>query len=89
MRFRCPATTRVRLEHIRTNRGEQLTEFRRTMFRAGHAHAGVLQVMALVFYVFMVQGQPGTHSLGTRITTAGAAVMTAAILVLVYGLIVI
>ena len=34
-------------------RGEQLTEFRRTYFRAGHAHAGVLQVLALVYYQYL------------------------------------
>jgi hypothetical protein len=33
--------------------GEELTEFRRTYFRAGHAHAGVLQVLALVYYQYL------------------------------------
>ncbi len=34
-------------------RGEELTEFRRTYFRAGHAHAGVLLVLALVYYQYL------------------------------------
>lgn len=33
--------------------GEELTEFRRTYFRAGHAHAGVLHVLALVYYQYL------------------------------------
>lgn len=33
--------------------GEELTEFRRTYFRAGHAHAGVLQVLALIYYQYL------------------------------------
>ncbi|GAC1466705.1 MAG: hypothetical protein PVS3B1_14280 [Ktedonobacteraceae bacterium] len=32
-----------------------LTEFREKSFRAGHAHAGVLLVMSLVYYVFLAQ----------------------------------
>lgn len=32
-----------------------LTEFREKSFRAGHAHAGVLLVMSLVYYVFLGQ----------------------------------
>ena len=34
-------------------RGEGLTEFRRTYFRAGHAHAGVLLVLSLVYYQYL------------------------------------
>jgi hypothetical protein len=34
---------------------EELTEFRRTYFRAGHAHAGVLQVLALVYYQYLAE----------------------------------
>ena len=33
--------------------GDELTEFRRTYFRAGHAHAGVLQVLALIYYQYL------------------------------------
>jgi hypothetical protein len=35
-------------------RGEGLTEFQRTYFRAGHAHAGVLLVLSLVYYQYLV-----------------------------------
>ena len=31
----------------------ELTEFQRSMFRAGHAHAGVLVILALVAQVFI------------------------------------
>ncbi|MBA2595676.1 MAG: hypothetical protein H0V00_03530 [Chloroflexia bacterium] len=34
-------------------RGEGLSEFQRTYFRAGHAHAGVLLVLALVYYQYL------------------------------------
>jgi hypothetical protein len=34
----------------------ELTEFQRSMFRAGHAHAGVLVILALVALVFTDQG---------------------------------
>ena len=33
--------------------GEGLTEFQRTYFRAGHAHAGVLLVLSLVYYSYL------------------------------------
>ena len=32
-----------------------LTPFRATYFRAGHAHAGVLLVMSLVYYTYLAQ----------------------------------
>ena len=34
-------------------RGEGLTKFQRTYFRAGHAHAGVLLVLSLVYYQYL------------------------------------
>ncbi len=37
------------------NRGEPMTEFQRTYFRAGHAHAGVLTLMSLLYNVFLNQ----------------------------------
>lgn len=37
------------------NRGDVLTPFQVTYFRAGHAHAGVLLVMSLLYYVYMGQ----------------------------------
>lgn len=41
-----------------------LTDFREKYFRAGHAHAGVLLVMSLVYYVFLGQT---TFSNGLRL----------------------
>jgi hypothetical protein len=35
------------------NRGDVLTPFQVTWFRAGHAHAGVLLVMSLLYYTFL------------------------------------
>jgi hypothetical protein len=37
------------------NLGDQLTLFQMTWFRAGHAHAGVLLVMSLLYYTFLDQ----------------------------------
>jgi hypothetical protein len=99
--------------------GEELTEFRRTYFRAGHAHAGVLQVLALVYYQYLAQtsaadglkwaacavlvvgilaqssgffvhmavGRPDAPSVGTTITTVGAALIAASLLFLAWSLI--
>jgi hypothetical protein len=96
-----------------------LSEFQQTFFRAGHAHAGVLLLMALLYYNYiertklspgvkvgaaavllvgilaqsggfflhMVVGRPGELSIGTAITSLGALLLAAAVLVLVYGLI--
>ncbi|MGH2593672.1 MAG: hypothetical protein ACRDGG_09185 [Anaerolineae bacterium] len=96
-----------------------LSPFQETFFRAGHAHAGVLLLMSLLYHNFMEQttlrpalkvgaaavvvvgivaqsggfflhmviGQPGEPSLGTTITSLGAALLSGAILLLVYGLI--
>jgi len=101
------------------NRGNILTPFQVTYFRAGHAHAGVLLVMSLLYYTFLDQtrlstsiklaaciglvvgilaqsggfflhmllGQPNQPSIGTRVTSVGALLLAAAVLVLVYGLI--
>ncbi len=33
--------------------GDGLTEFQRTYFRAGHAHAGVLLVLSLVYFQYL------------------------------------
>jgi len=35
------------------NRGNVLTPFQATWFRAGHAHAGVLLLMSLIYYLFL------------------------------------
>jgi hypothetical protein len=98
--------------------GNRLTPFQITWFRAGHAHAGVLLVMSLVynqyleratldsatkniasallfigilaqsggFFLHMLIGQPDRRSAGTVVTFIGAAVLTIAIALLVYGL---
>jgi hypothetical protein len=34
-------------------RGEGLSEFKKTFFRAGHAHAGVLLILALVYFDYL------------------------------------
>lgn len=96
-----------------------LSEFQQTYFRAGHAHAGVLLLMSLLYHHYMEQttlnpaiklgaaaailvgilaqsggfflhmaiGQHGAPSLGTTITSLGALLLAAAVLILVYGLI--
>ena len=96
-----------------------LTPFQQTFFRAGHAHAGVLLLLSLLYHSYLEQttlhpaikvgaaavvlvgilaqsggfflhmaiGQPGAPSLGTTITTMGAVLLAAAIVLLVYGLI--
>jgi hypothetical protein len=101
------------------NQGERLTPFQTTWFRAGHAHAGVLLLMSLLYYLFldqttltsttkragclamfvgilaqsggffvhMIVGQPNEPSIGTFITTAGAAMLPTAVGILVYGLV--
>jgi hypothetical protein len=100
------------------NAGNRLTPFQVTWFRAGHAHAGVLLVMSLMYYQYleqtmlgpaakhatsaalffgillqsggfflhMVVGQPDRRSFGTTVTITGAALLSAAIVVLIYGL---
>jgi hypothetical protein len=37
------------------NRGNVLSPFQVNCFRAGHAHAGVLLVMSLLYYIFLEQ----------------------------------
>lgn len=37
------------------NRGQPMSDFQRTYFRAGHAHAGVLLLMSLLYYIFLSQ----------------------------------
>ncbi|MEM5773994.1 MAG: hypothetical protein AAGU05_03255 [Anaerolineaceae bacterium] len=97
-----------------------LSEFQQTYFRAGHAHAGVLLLMSLLYHHYMEQtslspgikvassavllvgilaqsggfflhmaiGQPGQPSAGTTLTILGAVLLAAAVLTLVYGLII-
>jgi hypothetical protein len=56
------------------NRGNVLTPFQLTWFRAGHAHAGVLLLMSLLYYTFLGQ------------TSLPPAVKHAACLTLVVGI---
>jgi hypothetical protein len=46
------------------NRGDALTPFQVSCFRAGHAHAGVLLLMSLLYYLFLDQtGLPASLKL--------------------------
>jgi hypothetical protein len=45
---------------LRLQGAERLSEFQRTYFRAGHAHAGVLLVLSLVTLVIAGQSDLGT-----------------------------
>ncbi len=45
------------LLRLLSGKGPRFTEFQRWMFRAGHAHAGVLVIVALVAQVFMDQAR--------------------------------
>src|SRR6266581_6021170 len=51
-----------------------LTPFRGTYFRAGHAHAGVLLVLSLVYYTYLAQ------------TTFSASLKVVACIVLLTGI---
>ena len=56
-----------------------LTEFQRSMFRAGHAHAGVLTILALVALVFTDQaGLSAPIGWAVRIGFAAAPVLVSA-----------
>jgi hypothetical protein len=57
------------------NRNNALTEFQVRWFRAGHAHAGVLVLMALLYYTFMDK-----TSLSPAVKHAGCAILFAGIL---------
>ena len=55
------------------------TEFQRSMFRAGHAHAGVLTILALVSLVFIDQaGLSAPIGWAVRIGFAAAPVLVSA-----------
>jgi len=101
------------------NQGDRLTPFQTMWFRAGHAHAGVLLLMSLLYFQFldqtalgptakqvgcitmfvgilaqsggfflhMIVGRANEPSVGTAVTTAGAALLTTAIGILIYGLV--
>jgi len=57
----------------------ELTEFQRSMFRAGHAHAGVLVILALVALVFTDQASFSTPTgWAVRIGFAAAPILVSA-----------
>jgi hypothetical protein len=74
-----------------------LTPFRATYFRAGHAHAGILLVLSLLYYTYLAQsggfflhmgvGKQGRLSIGNVVTIMGALLLAFAALLLAYGLI--
>ncbi len=95
-------------------RDRKLTEHQRAMFRAGHAHAGVLLILALValqildrttlsdttlwitcfLLLFGILAQsggfflhllPNRGKLGGRVTSVGAVLLAAAVLLTAYG----
>jgi len=55
-------------------RGNQLSAFQEQFFRAGHAHAGVLLLMSLLYYIFLER------------TAFSTAVKAGAFIVLVVGI---
>jgi hypothetical protein len=57
------------------NRGNALTPFQVTWFRAGHAHAGVLLLMSLLYYTYL-----GQTPLAWAVKHAACAVLAAGIL---------
>lgn len=57
------------------NRGDVLTPLQVSLFRAGHAHAGVLLLMSLLYYLFMDR-----TSLPVPIKHASCAVLVGGIL---------
>jgi hypothetical protein len=56
-------------------RGDRLTPFQIAHFRAGHAHAGVLLLMSLLYYTFLDQ-----TSLASTLKIAGSIVLFVGIL---------
>ena len=57
------------------NQRDALSEFRLTWFRAGHAHAGVLLLMSLLYFMFMDR-----TSLPTPLKHAASATLVVGIL---------
>ena len=56
-----------------------LTDFQRAMFRAGHAHAGVLVILALVSFLFIEQTElPASIAWLLRIGFAAAPIFVSA-----------
>jgi hypothetical protein len=57
------------------NQGDHLTPFQATWFRAGHAHAGVLLLMSLLYFLFLDQ-----TALGPAAKQVGSVTMFVGIL---------
>src|SRR5215469_13033387 len=67
------------LLRILSGKDSEFTEFQRSMFRAGHAHAGVLVILALVALLFTDQaGLPAPIGWPVRIGFAVAPVLISA-----------
>lgn len=69
---------------FRTSRHGTLGAFREQFFRAGHAHAGVLLVLSLAYFVYL--GRAG-YSTGVQ-WLAGALLIAAALIIVAIGLII-
>jgi hypothetical protein len=64
------------LLRIASGKRQEFTDFERSMFRAGHAHAGVLVILALVALVFTDhRGLSGPIGWAVRIGFAAAPVL--------------
>lgn len=64
------------LLRILSGKHSEFTEFQRSMFRAGHAHAGVLVILALVAQVFTDQaGLSAPTGWAVRIGFAAAPIL--------------
>jgi hypothetical protein len=64
------------LLRILSGKERQFTEFQRSMFRAGHAHAGVLVILAIVAQILVDQARlPETLAWAVRIGFVLAALM--------------
>jgi hypothetical protein len=64
------------LLRILSGKEPRFTEFQRSMFRAGHAHAGVLVILALVSQILMDQARlPETLGWAVRIGFVLAALL--------------
>ena len=67
------------LLRILSGQQPEFTDFQRSMFRAGHAHAGVLVILALVSLLFTDQAKlPAAVAWAVRIGFAAAPILVSA-----------
>jgi hypothetical protein len=67
------------LLRIVSGKQPEFTDFQRSMFRAGHAHAGVLVILALVSLLFTEQANlPAAVAWAVRIGFAAAPILVSA-----------